>query len=151
MIFLVKVNKKSTYDPYADEVDFNPWNKDTQNEGKTMAELMKAKLAKMDNGEKKKEEEGKESIEARKARMIAQRELIVKQKQEKMNKELEEAREGKTDNKYSNNLFKELMSLDKKVNQKEAMKKGVKQKEGSTVVKPNEDDEAQPISSKKPK
>ena len=68
-----------------------------------------------------------------------------------MNKELEEAREGNTENKYSNNLFKELMSLDKKVNQKEAQKKQGRDKNDFEDPKPKEDDEAQVLGAKKPK
>ena len=147
-----KNKNKNTYDPYADDVSFDPWNKKPKEEGKSMSEMMKEKLSKMNQKEDKKEgEEGKESAEERKARLIAQRNKIVQQKKEAMEKELKEARDGKSENKYSNNLFNELMSLDKKVSQKEAKKKKVVKVEEKPEVKPNEDDEAQPMAQKKPK
>ena len=67
----------------------------------------------------------KESVQDRAARLKKQRDLIVKQKQEKLNLELQEAREGQSDNKYSNNLLKDLLAIDKKVNQQEQKKKKV--------------------------
>ena len=144
---LFKKNQKKDYDPYTDDADFGAWNKKQENSGKTMAELMKAKLEKMSSNEAPKVEKNPDP-EDRKARLKAQRDRIVKLKQEEMKKELEDARQGNTDNKYSNNLFKELMSLDKKVTQQEAKKKkpGVK-KTDSPEVKPSEDDEAEVISS----
>lgn len=64
----------------------------------------------------------KESVQDRTARLKKQRDLIIKQKQDKLNQELQEAREGKTDNKYSNSLLKDLLAIDKKVNQQEHKK-----------------------------
>lgn len=145
-----KNKKKSTYDPYADDIDFEPWNKKEEGQAKTMAEMLKEKLSKMNNGEEKKEEEeGKESLEERKKRLIAHRKNIVEQKKAAMDQELKDAREGNSDNKYSNNLFKELMSLDKKVNQKQAKKSVVKKDDFE--VKPKEDDEAQVLGGAKPR
>lgn len=68
-----------------------------------------------------------------------------------MESELKDAREGKTDNKYSNNLFKDLMALDKKVTQQEAKKKKVNNKSESPEFKPEEDNEAQDITPKQVK
>lgn len=143
--------KDKTYDPYADEPNFDSWNKKSDEEGKSMRELMKEKMDKMHTTSKP-EPELKESMEERKARLKAQRDLLVKQKQEQMQKELLESREGKTDNKYSNNLFKELMTLDKKVTAQEAKKKKVPHPQSdSPDLKPNEDDESEVIEPKKPK
>ncbi|CAI2364461.1 unnamed protein product [Moneuplotes crassus] len=150
-----KNKKQSTYDPYADDIDFDPWNKKEEGKPKTMAEMLKEKLNKMGGGqedkEDKKEEDGKESIEDRKKRLLEYRQNIVKKKQDEMNKELKDARDGNTDNKYSNNLFKELMSLDKKVNQKEAKKKQEVYKDDFEDSKPKEDDEAEVLGTKKPR
>jgi hypothetical protein len=143
--------KDKTYDPYADEPNFDSWNKKSDEEGKSMRELMKEKMDKMHTTTKQ-EPELKESMEERKARLKAQRDLLVKQKQDQMQKELLESREGKTDNKYSNNLFKELMSLDKNVTAQEAKKKKIAHpKSDSPDLKPNEDDESEVIEPKKPK
>jgi len=146
-----KHKNPSTYDPYADDIDFEPWSKHEEPKSKTMAEMLKAKLTKMGaSADSEAQEEGKESLEQRKQRLIEHRKNIVKQKQDAMKKELEDARGGNTDNKYSNNLFNELMSLDKKVNQRQATKK---HQMGKAVreTKPSEDDEAQVIGAKKPK
>lgn len=142
----------STYDPYADDIDFEPWNKKEEGQAKTMAQMLKDKLSKMGASKEdhKQQEDQKESIEQRKQRLLEHRKNIVKQKQEAMKKELEEAREGNTDNKYSNNLFKEFMSLDRKVTQKEAKKKHQMDKEAEEP-KPKEDDVAEVLGSKKPK
>jgi hypothetical protein len=139
-----KDKKKDTYDPYADEPDFDPWNKQKESEEKSMRELMKEKMEKMSDVE---------SVEDRKARLRAQRDLIVQQKKKEMHEELKDAREGKTDNKYSNNLFKDLMALDKKVSQQEEQKKRSTRpkKDDSPEIKPQEDDEAQPMPGKAPK
>jgi len=111
---LFRKKKDPHYDPYA---DFDPGVdefKQDQGEQKSMRKLMEEKMKKMNEVE---------SVEDRKARLKAQRDLIVKMKQEERDKELQEAREGKSDNKYSNNLFKDLLALDKKVNQQEQKKK----------------------------
>lgn len=89
----------------------------------------------------------KESVQDRAARLKKQRDLIVKQKQEKLNLELQEAREGQSDNKYSNNLLKDLLAIDKKVNQQEQKKKKVAMPKEDVLEVDNfeEDDEAQPM------
>lgn len=148
-----KKKKNDTYDPYADEPNFDSWNKKPEGEGKSMRELMAEKMNKMGPTKKKEEEKSNvESVEERKARLKAQREALLKKKQEEREKELQEAREGKSDNKYSNNLFKEFLALDKKVSKQEQMKRGNdKPKAESPEIKPEEDDEATPISTKQPK
>lgn len=136
---------KNTYDPYADDANFDPWNKPKEGEGKSMKELMKEKMEKM-------EKEKVEPVDDRKARLKAQRDLLVQKKKQEMHNELKDAREGKTDNKYSNNLFKEFLSLDKKVSQQEEKKKRSQvKKDDSPEIKPQEDNESQPIPSKNSK
>jgi hypothetical protein len=143
--------KDHGYDPYADEPNFDSWNKKSDEEGKSMRELMKEKMDRM-KPTVVLESDMKESVEERKARLQAHRDLLVKNKQEQMSKELQESREGKTENKYSNNLFKELMSLDKKVTAKEEKKKqAFYPKTDSPDIKPKEDDEAEVMESKKTK
>lgn len=115
-------DKSKHYDPYA---DFDPTDdpfKQDDTEKLSMRELMQKKL----QGHPTKTEEAAttgESVEDRKARLKAQRDLILKKKQEERDKELQEARDGKSDNKYSNNLLKDLLALDKKVNAQEEKKK----------------------------
>ena len=133
---------KDTYDPYADfDPNFDPL-KPMKEEGKSLREMMKEKMEKMDKVE---------SVEDRKARLKAQRDLIIKQKQETRETELKEARDGNSDNQYSNSLFKDFLALDKKVNQQEQKKKHTHEVEKENHVdikKEEEDNEAQVIQSK---
>lgn len=133
--------KKDTSDPYAEaDLEFEPLH---SKEHKTMRQLMEEKLKK----------EGPastvESVEDRKARLRAQRDLLLKQKEQERKIELEQARDGQTNNKYSNSLFNDLLALDKKVNQQENKKKHVsdhsKRETEVPEVKPSEDDEAEII------
>ena len=111
---LFKKAPKDTYDPYADfDPNFDPL-KPMKEEGKSLRELMKEKMEKMDKVE---------TVDDRKARLKAQRDLIIKQKQETRKTELTNELEGNSDNKYSNNLFNDFLALDKKVNQQEQKKK----------------------------
>jgi hypothetical protein len=135
-----KDRKKDTYDPYADEPDFDPWNKPKQEEGKSMRELMKEKMEKMKDVE---------APDDRKARLQAQRDILVKQKQLDRREELVESKQGKSENKYSNKLFEDFLALDKKVT-KEQKKKEISSKVGkdSPDIKPQEDNEAEEVSTK---
>lgn len=109
-----------------------------------MQELMKEKLEKMKDIE---------APDDRKARLKAQRDLLIKQKQEERQNELKDAKEGKSDNKYSNKLFQDFLAIDKKVSKQEAKKKELmkKKSEDSPEAKPQEDDEAEVISKPKKK
>ena len=60
-----------------------------------------------------------ESVEERKKRLQAQRDLLVKQKQEKREKELEEFKEKTT---KKEDLHKELLEMDKKIQAKDKVK-----------------------------
>lgn len=65
--------QRDTYDPYA---DFDPENdplKPMKEEGKSLREMMKEKMEKMEKAE---------AVDDRKARLKAQRDLLIKQKQE---------------------------------------------------------------------
>lgn len=109
---LKKNNPDKHYDPYAD-FDNDPFKVD-DTEKLSMRQLMQQKLKTMENVE---------AVDDRKTRLKAQRDLLVKKKQEVREKELEAARKGESDNMYSNNLFNDLLALDKKVNAKEKSKK----------------------------
>lgn len=63
-----------------------------------------------------------ESVEERKARLIAQRDLLVKKKQEKRERELGEFRE-KTETGNKEDLHRELLEIDKRTQAKAAAKK----------------------------
>ena len=104
-----------------------------------MAEIIAAKNAQLDRQlEEQKSQVVPQSVKPeddRKARLLAQRDLLRKQKQEKMQQELQEFK-AKTTNK--NNLFDELKKIDNELKERE--KKGIQS---------DEDDEAIDISHKR--
>lgn len=132
--------QRDTYDSYSDfDPSYDPLKPMKAEEGKSLRELMKEKMEKM---------EKVESVDDRKTRLKAQRDLLIKQKQDVRQTELKEARDGKSTNEYSNNLFKDLLALDKKVNLQEQKKRNTtvnENKEERENLKDDEDQEAQVI------
>lgn len=112
----------------------DPTIKKKEEDGKSLKDMLKEKREENEKviGSKQPQPQG-ESVEERKKRLFAQRDLILKMKNEKREKELEEFNQ-KTQNKQD--LHKELMDIDKKVKAKQL------QKEGSMQVE-DEDDESQ--------
>jgi hypothetical protein len=138
--------KDKHYDPYA---DFDPLNdpfKQKDDDKVSMKELMKRKLEKADDP-------NVEKVDDRKARLKAQRDLLVKKKQEERDDELKDARDGKTENQYSNNLLKDLLALDKKVNAQEQKKKFDvdRKKPQQEVLQVDDFDDDMPAAKQQPK
>lgn len=118
--------KDHSYDPYADfDPSNDPFKQKSESDGMSMQELMKKKLEKMEEVKVPKQDV---DVDDRKARLKAQRDLLIEKKKKERQKELDEARDGNTENQYSNNLLKDLLALDKKVNAQEQKKKADTQK-----------------------
>lgn len=75
-----KPKKDPSYDAYNDDANFDPWNKPKEEEGKSLRELMREKINNANTPPKEEVKDGKETVEQRKARLKAQRDLLVQKK-----------------------------------------------------------------------